>query len=241
MSGIKHVVIGIQARSSSRRFPRKVYELIDGKPMLRHVIDAADKASFYLNRYTYQSKIRVSYAVLCPYKDEIIKSFGSRAMVIEGPEDDVLTRYKIMADRLQADYIVRITSDCPLLPPFLITKHIKIASANQYDYCSNVDPKVRTAIDGYDVEVMSKRALDWADQNASDPTHREHVTSILRTNQIPSEFKTGHILGFLNQSHIKLSVDTPDDLEHVRIEHERTKSAHEKAEALSGSQNVHKV
>lgn len=241
MDSIKHVCIGIQARSTSQRFPRKVFELIDGKPMLRHVIDACDRASFYLNRHTFQSKIRVSYAVLCPYQDEIQSAFGTRAMVLEGPENDVLARYKILLNRLEPDYIVRVTSDCPLLPPFLITKHIKIAVSNEYDYCSNVDEKVRTALDGYDVEVMSRRALLWADENCKDPSLREHVTPILRTKLIPHDFKVGYVVGFLNQSHIKLSVDTPEDLERVRIEYERVKRAHETAEKMSGKNCVHKV
>lgn len=241
MDFIRHVCIGIQARSNSHRFPRKVFELIDEKPMLRHVIDACDRASFYLNRHTFQSKIRASYAVLCPHRDEIQQAFGTRAMVIEGPEEDVLSRYKLLVTKLEPDYIVRVTSDCPLLPPFLITKHIKIAIANSYDYCSNVDEKVRTALDGYDVEVISRRALLWADENCSDPSLREHVTPILRTKLIPKDFKVGHVLGFLNQSHIKLSVDTPEDLERVRIEYDRVKKAHHLAEALAGKQNVHRI
>jgi spore coat polysaccharide biosynthesis protein SpsF len=241
MDSIKHVCIGIQARSTSARFPRKVFELIGGKPMLRHVIDTCDKSAFYTNRHTLYSKIRVSIAILCPYKDEIVRNFGTRGLpIIEGPEQDVLSRYALMAKSLEADYIVRVTADCPLLPHYLITKHIKLAVVNEYDYCSNVDEKVRTAIDGHDVEVISRRALEWADRHAQDPSLREHVTQILRSNQVPQDFKRGAVIGFLNQSHIKLSVDTPEDLERVRIEYERAKNPAETAEALFGKHHVHK-
>jgi spore coat polysaccharide biosynthesis protein SpsF len=238
---LTNVVIGIQARSSSARFPRKVFELIDGKPMLRHVIDLCDRAAFYMNRSTPYSQIQVTYAVLCPYKDEVKSAFGTRSMIIEGPEDDVLTRYKIMADKLNPDYIVRVTSDCPLLPPFYIIKLVKFAVKMQYDYCSNVDPKVRTAPDGYDVEVMSKRALEWADRNCKDPSEREHVTPILRSSAFAKDHRTSHVIGYLNLSHLKVSVDTPEDLERVRIEFERKKSAQEIAEKLVGKPHVHTI
>lgn len=241
MESVKSVVIAIQARSGSSRFPRKAFELIDGKPVLRHVIDAADRCAFYMNRHTFRSKIQVSYAVLCPYKDEIKHTFNSRAMVIEGPEDDVLLRYRIAMERLKADYVVRITGDCPLIPPYLITKHIKVAVANGYDYCSNVDENCRTAIDGHDVEVMSRRALEWADENAKDPAQREHVTLALRQGGLPEDFKIGHVLGHLDQSHIKLSIDTPDDLERVRVEYERAKRMHANAEQMNGRNNAHLV
>jgi spore coat polysaccharide biosynthesis protein SpsF (cytidylyltransferase family) len=240
MDSIKHVCIGIQARSSSKRFPRKVFEMIGDKPLLKHVIDACDKSAFYLNRHTYQSKIRVSYAVLCPTKDEILHGFSQCAMIIEGPEDDVLSRYVLMANKLEADYIVRVTGDCPLLPHYLISKHIKLAVINEYDYCSNVDEKTRTAIDGHDVEVMSRRALQWADQNATDPSLREHVTQILRSNQIPPDFKMSTVINFLNQSHVKLSVDTIEDLERVRVEYERVMIPTARAENLFGRKRVHK-
>lgn len=240
MDYIKHVCIGIQARSTSERFPKKIFELIDNKPLLKHVIDACDKAAFYLNRHTYKTRIRVSHVILCPYKDELIPSFSQGVMVIQGPEDDVLTRYVIMARKLEAAYIVRVTGDCPLLPHYLISKLINLAVINEYDYCSNVDEKTRTSIDGYDVEVMSRRALEWANENAKDPSLREHVTQILRSNQIPSDFKTSTVVNFLNQSHIKLSVDTPEDLERVRVEYERVKVPTDRAESLFGRNHVHK-
>lgn len=240
MDSIKHVCIGIQARSTSHRFPRKVFEIIGDKPLLKHVIDACDKAAFYLNRHTYKSRIRVSHAILCPARDEITRVFGKCAMVIEGSESDVLSRYVLMAKKLEADFIVRVTGDCPLIPPFLISKIITLSVVNQYDYCSNVDEKTRTAIDGHDVEVISKRALSWADENAQDPSLREHVTQILRSNQIPSDFKTSTVIGFLDQSHLKLSVDTPDDLERVRAEYARVMQSAAKAEKIFGAQHVHK-
>jgi spore coat polysaccharide biosynthesis protein SpsF (cytidylyltransferase family) len=238
---MKRVCIGIQARSTSARFPGKVFEIIAGKEMLRHVVDAADKCAFYLNRNSHRSGIEVSHVVLCPKGDPIKQRYETRAMVMEGPEDDVLTRYYTMANRLDADYVVRITGDCPLVPPYLITKHIKVTIANEYDYCSNVDEGARTAIDGYDVEVMSRRALEWANENAKEPSQREHVTTIMRTKAFESQFKCGAVVNFLNHAHVKLSVDTVDDLEAVRVELERVSKRVEAARSKFGKSHVHQI
>jgi spore coat polysaccharide biosynthesis protein SpsF (cytidylyltransferase family) len=215
--------------------------MIGGKEMLRHVVDAADKCAFYLNRNSHKSKIRVSYAILCPKGDPLREKYSTRAMVIEGSEEDVLSRYVVLADRMAADYVVRITADCPLLPPDLITRHIVKALANEYAYFSNVDENYRTAIDGYDVEVIQALALSWANENAKEPRDREHVTTILRSPTFKEQFSWGVTVGNINQSHMKLSVDNPTDLERVRVEYSRVFKILEMARSALGSNHVHKV
>lgn len=241
MAEVSNVCIGIQARSTSKRFPGKVFETIGGKTMLQHVVDACESSKQYLNYNTPRNRIIASVAVLVPYEDEIVSRGRSKTRIFEGSENDVLSRYVSMSDKLKADYIVRVTADCPLIPNFLITKHITTAVINRYDYCSNVDENARTAIDGFDVEVISRRALDWLDKNATEQSDREHVTTLLRRSvDVPTDFKFGHVVGYLNQSHMKLSVDTPEDLERVRTEYERVKLAIENAEKKSGKNNVHR-
>lgn len=238
---IKRVSIGIQARSTSERFPRKVFELIGGKPMLLHVIGAADRCAFYMNRKSIEKQIEVNFFVLCPHGDEIAQAFNSKARVIEGDEFDVLSRYVSMMNLADADYVVRITGDCPLIPAELITKHIQIATINRYDYLSNVDPEYRTSIDGHDVEVVSRAAMDWLNQNAKEPFHREHVTTLLRTDKAPSYFKVGAVQNSLDQSNRMLSVNTMDDLERVRAEFEMRDSKRKRAIAKYGKENVHQL
>lgn len=242
MADFINVCIGIQARSTSQRFPKKVFELIGGKPMLNHVLDACLKSCIYMNTYLHSKKIVVTPVILIPYGDEIKKYARiGKVQIVEGPEDDVLTRYKIMCDQLKPDYILRVTADCPLLPSPLITKAIKTAVMNHSDYCSNVDENTRTAIDGHDVEVVSKRALNWANDHAKPGTSfREHVTSILRTDLIPRDFRIDHIVGYLDQSNLKLSVDTPEDLERVRAYHDQLQRKIEAGKKRSGNNSVHR-
>ena len=236
---IKKVVIAIQARSTSKRFPRKVFELIDGKPMLEHVFDRCKEAQKYLTRHTHKTGIGVHIAIVCPYGDPIAEEFKHLCRVVEGPEDDVLARYQIAATEMGADFIVRITSDCPLIPNFTISKMIKVATMNDADYTSNVFPEVRTACDGTDCEVVSRRALTFAHENAKDMRDREHVTPYIR-HSAPKDFNFCHVVGFFQHSHIKLSVDTLEDLERVRAEFANVNKCIKIAERLHGKYSVHR-
>lgn len=222
MAYINNVLIGIQARSTSSRFPRKSFAMLGDKPLLQHVIDACQKSAVYENKFSIKKGTLVKVCVLVPYGDEISKSF--RANIIEGPEDDVLTRYVMAAEKTNADYIVRITADCPLIPPFLISKHITAAVMNKHDYLSNVDERIRTNFDGLDCEVISKEALAWLNENATDPKDREHVTTKFRR-EPPKWANVGHVVGYADFSDVKLSVDTPEDLERVRKHYDKIQNA----------------
>lgn len=236
---VKNIVIGIQARSTSTRFPQKVFEVIGEKTILQHVIDSCRASAAYINQHSIKSRMYSKVFLLIPYEDQIKVRFRGSCSMQEGPAHDVLSRYAELAVKQDADYIVRITADCPLIPPFLITKAINTATQNQYDYASNVDERVRTAIDGHDVEVISKRAMAWLDENARNESDREHVTTFLRRSP-PSWLKVGHIVGYVDQSSLKLSVDTPEDLERVREQYEKIKSVMEAGEAISGRGSVHR-
>lgn len=234
------VLIGIQSRSTSTRLPGKCFEMIGQKRLLDHVIDAAKGAANYMNRYTAKSGVLVRVAILIPYGDKIETEFKKRAHIIQGPEDDVLKRYKMAADECEADYIVRVTGDCPLIPPYLISKHIKIAVMNEYDYVSNCDENSRTIIDGVDCEVISKRMLDHLDETATTKADREHVTTKARR-EPPNWAKRGFVGGFFDHSAIKLSVDTLEDLERVRAEYASLNHRISEAERRYGKQFVHRV
>lgn len=229
---IKSIAIGIQARSTSERFPGKINELVGGKPVLQHIIDSAKQSARYLNKNTNRSGIMVNVALLIPENDPIKNSFRG-VPIIEGDEFDVLSRYKKMADKFFADYVVRVTGDCVLLPSKLITVHVNRCVHNKKDYVSNVWEGLRTFPDGHDVEIMSRRVLDWLDENADNPKDREHVTTFLR-HENPSFFEIGHIFHDLNLSEIKLSIDTKEDLENARKQFESLRELHSRAESQHG-------
>lgn len=251
MERLVRVVIGIQARSTSHRFPRKIFSFIrSNRSLLNSIIDAAYTSAVYISRNNYfikgshtKSKIITSVAVLTPYGDEAahVCKIGQRNLeVVEGPEDDVAKRYQMAAQLLNADYIVRLTADCPTIPSHVITKAITVAVMNEFDYCSNVDPRFRTAPDGWDVEVMSRRAIEWIDNTITDKFNREHVTSALRSSALPPDFKVGVIIGYIDNSEVKFSVDTMEDLQNTKESNQKIDEKIRMAEKLYGKNSVHR-
>ena len=183
--------------------------------MLDWVIRAGQRSASYINKG--DRYLNVSVALLVPEGDKLIEKYQRRRDLdlIIGSEDDVLERYQKACKELDADYMTRITSDCPLIPPFIISKHIIIANKYKYDYISNVHPEVRMSPDGWDCEVMSKDILDWTFKEAKEKTDREHVTTYIRSDP-PKWAKIANVLGHAEFSHLKLSVDTQEDLDFVR-------------------------
>jgi spore coat polysaccharide biosynthesis protein SpsF (cytidylyltransferase family) len=233
------VAIGIQARSTSTRFPQKVFQDVCGKPLLQWVVDAAKESAQYISRPNMSRMIDAKVYILTPKGDPIKEKFFSSAQIVEGDEHDVLSRYKALLDISNADYIVRLTGDCPLIPPPVITKAINVAVINSYDYVSNVDERLRLSFDGMDCEVLSSNLLRYLDKHCWAQKDREHVTLMARR-KLPDEFTTAHIVGYLDLSGIKLSVDTPEDLEAVRQQKGRVMDALRLSESISGPRNTHR-
>lgn len=216
------VLIGIQARSSSKRLPGKALMPIDDVCMVEHVLNAAKQACSHINKNSHFTQIRASCALLIPYGDPLKEAMAGN-IIIEGPEDNVLKRYEMAASAFYPDYLVRITGDCPLIIPTIITKHITSAIGFNLDYMSNAFEDLRTYVDGYDCEVISKKAFEYIFKNAESAHDKEHVTTYLRRNA-PKWCKFGALLGHIDISDVKLSVDTVDDLEMVRKSHENLKN-----------------
>lgn len=217
MSQTIEVLIAIQARATSQRFPKKIYEMIGRNRMLDHVVNQARSVADHIMRHTTKLSIRCSVAILHPDNDaELSSAFKSGGvMMISGPEQDVLSRYVKAQKLTAADYVVRLTSDCPLILDFVVSKHIHIAAFNGHDYVSNVEPLCRSVADGFDCEVISKKALEWLDKNATTAEDREHVTTALRRVR-PPEIQQAFISSKIDTSSMKMSVDTPEDLDRIR-------------------------
>lgn len=217
------VLIAIQARSNSTRFPKKIYEHIGEMRVLDHVIARARSTAEHIHKYSSTVKINCSIAVLHPDGDsELVRTFRSPGVIfIAGSENDVLSRYVNAQKMTDCDYVVRLTSDCPLILDFVIAKHINIAVRNRYDYVSNVEEACRFIADGFDCEILSRKAIKWLDENATGPLEREHVTTAIRRVR-PASLAQAFISMKLDTSRMKMSVDTPEDLERMReYYHER--------------------
>lgn len=231
--GKADVLIAIQARSNSTRFPRKIYQDIGEKRVLDHVIDQAMSASMYVNRYSRTKKINCSVAVLHPDgDDDVIKTFRREGLImIAGSENNVLSRYVKAQSLTDADFVVRLTSDCPLMLDYVIAKHIHVAVLNDHDYVSNIEPDCRCVADGFDCEVISRQAMRWLSENAKNDSDREHVTPAIRRHR-PKHLSQAFVSMKIDTSSMKMSVDTPEDLDRIRAYYHDRQKKHEAAVRL---------
>lgn len=166
------------------------------------------------------ANIECFVALVVPKGDPLEAEYIGKVPVFTGSEDDVLSRYAAAMAELKPDFLVRITGDCPLIPSYVISTTIRRSVTGNLDYCSNVDEESRTDIDGWDCELISSKAFQYLLDNAKDPKDREHVTTYLRRNK-PAWARFGSVIGHVDLSSIKLSVDTQEDLEAVRKMYEQ--------------------
>jgi glutamate-1-semialdehyde 2,1-aminomutase len=195
------VIAIVQARMGSNRLPNKVMKPIGGAPMIELLL-----ARLAMTK-------RVDQIVLATSTDErnlsLIEHVQNLGYVcFRGSENDVLQRYLGAATLVDADVLVRITGDCPLVDPVLVDRAIDKFFSQQVDYLSNSSPA--TFPDGLDIEVFTVGALKRAARESEDPFDHEHVTPYLRK---PGLFKTGVLTNDEDLSSLRWTVDEPADFE----------------------------
>jgi spore coat polysaccharide biosynthesis protein SpsF len=192
----------IQARMGSTRLPGKVLKALEGKTVLARVVGRVSQANLL---------DEVIIATTDTAKDNAIIEECERLKVpvFRGDEQDVLDRYHQAAQREKADVIVRITADCPLIDPELLDETISARLKTNADYASNALD--RTYPRGLDVEVFTFQALECAWGQARLPYQREHVTPYLYEH--PEEFRILKLRGQRDYSHLRWTLDTPEDFE----------------------------
>lgn len=194
----------IQARVTSTRLPGKVLKDIVGKPMLWHL----------LNRLRSANRIdNVILAIPRSTQNDKLENFAKELKLpcFRGSEDDVLSRYYEAAVEFGAEVIVRITSDCPLIDPWVTDTVIAAHLNSDADYTSN-----RGFPRGLDTEVFNLDALNRAYKEANRNYEREHVTPYIY--QHPNLFKIESVEanGKLRRPDLRLTVDTEEDLRLIR-------------------------
>lgn len=211
MSG-KRVVAIIQARMGSTRLPGKVLKPVAGKPLLWHIVHRLQ-----------QSKLieEIAIATSTNPRDDAIVEFGREhgVSVVRGPEDDVLARFARAADLLDADIIVRVSSDAPFIEAGFIDHLVEHLIALDGDYVLLEDGAV-TAHEG--VDPFTRRALDKLMMDArNDPAAREHVTGYFKLHPDFVRIVRAPEYKALAKPGARITIDTPDDLAFVEAVHER--------------------
>ncbi|MEE8451911.1 MAG: glycosyltransferase family protein [Thermoguttaceae bacterium] len=195
----------LQARLSSTRLPGKVLKPILGEPMLARQIERVRRAET-LDRLIVATSVEAS--------DDPVEQACGRIGVdcFRGSLADVLDRYYQAARQWSADHVVRLTGDCPLTDPALIDEVVAHYQRANVDYASNV--LQRTFPKGLDVEALSFATLERAWREAVTSEHREHVTLFVR--ERPDRFTHGSFRQEADFSHLRWTVDEPEDFEFTR-------------------------
>jgi glutamate-1-semialdehyde 2,1-aminomutase len=195
------VVAIVQARMDSTRYPNKVMRKICGTPMIGILLERLRRAK-NIEQIILATSKNLSNNSLADF----VNALGY--VVYKGSEADVLDRYYNAAKDTNADVVVRVTGDCPLIDPALVDAVIEKFMNTNVDYVTNASPP--TYPDGLDTEVFSFRALETAWGQAKTPGEREHVTSYIRESGL---FKVISEKNNEDQSSLRWTVDEPADFE----------------------------
>jgi glutamate-1-semialdehyde 2,1-aminomutase/spore coat polysaccharide biosynthesis protein SpsF len=166
----------IQARFGSTRLPGKVLKPlgnVQGRQAI--VLDHAIQRCRAI-----PSVDAVMIATTDREEDGAIVAAAERSGVLvhRGSAEDVLQRYAGAAKRADADVVLRVTSDCPLIDPGICNRVIRLRAESGVDYAANNMPRLYPH--GLDCEVFTREALERADGAATAAYDREHVTPWLR-------------------------------------------------------------
>ena len=177
----KKIAATIEARMTSTRLPGKVLMPLAGKPALERMVERL-KRSKYLDE--------IAIATTVNKEDDPIVELAEKLGVkyYRGSEIDVMGRVLDTAKSVQADIIVELTGDCPLMDWRVVDRGVEEFFSGNYDCGANVIE--RSYPDGFDVQVFPVSILEEAANKTDDPLDREHVSRYIYTH--PEEYKINH-------------------------------------------------
>ncbi|AEH39448.1 cytidylyltransferase domain-containing protein [Halopiger xanaduensis] len=210
MSEDTTVVACIQARMGSTRLPGKMMLQLRRRPVISHVVSRVSSS-----RYVDTTVVATSDKT----QDDILEYNASQAGadVFRGSEDDVLGRVKGAAETQDADIVVRICADCPLISPAVIDQAVSALLESDADYASNTID--RTFPRGMDVEAFTMGSFEYVDKYASEPHEREHVTPYYYENAEAFDLEqidSADLFDdeqYINRTDLRLTLDEADDYE----------------------------
>ncbi len=226
----------------STRLPGKVMLPLDGSHVLTHDIRRVQEAD---------TIDEVVAATSTKTADDIIARYANRAgvTVFRGSENDVLDRMFSAATETNAEIVVRITGDCPLIDWDVIDAVVNHLVAEGMDYCSNIVE--RTFPRGLDIEAFSYESFKHVHKNAKEPHHREHVTPYYREND--NQFNLASVTSeevfdepwMQDRTDLRLTLDEADDYEllrevYNRVEYEDTLPIRD-AVSVIDNQDLHEL
>lgn len=199
------IVTVIQSRMGSTRLSGKAMIEICGKSSLQHVLDRLKPSKLIQDIYL---------ATTVNPDNDILESWAEKNGIkcFRGSETDVLNSYYQIAKKENADAVIRITGDCPLIDCAIVDEVIKLFKSGSFDCVTNTIPP--TFPDGLDVEIFSFRAIEEAWKNTQTDFEREHINVYIYQN--PGLFKIEKYSNPVDLSRYRWTLDTDEDLEFLK-------------------------
>jgi spore coat polysaccharide biosynthesis protein SpsF len=195
----------IQARMGSSRLPGKMMMELSGIPIIEWVIRRVQGAALLDDIVVATSEAAIDDELAL-----VAKNLGVK--VFRGSEADVLDRFVKAAEYSEADAIVRICADNPLIDPGEIDRLIQDYNNGGADYvCNNQDRLGSGYADGFGAEIFKFSLLKSIDKTELSPLYREHVTLYFWDHMDQISVRSLQAPSALNFPKLKFDVDTSED------------------------------
>ena len=200
-----NVAILIAARMKSTRLPKKCMAMIEDQPLISHLIDRMKLVD------------NASHVILCTSDDEddtvlVEQAIKKDIAYVQGSKENVLDRFMLAADMVNADIIVRVTGDNPLTCPKYIERAITKHIEGGYDYTSTT--KMPQGTKG---EIINVNALKKAHELAQNPEFSEYMTWYFTKNPEHFVIGEGPVIENMVRPNYRLTVDHAEDLTLIRV------------------------
>lgn len=216
MNSQKRIVASIEARMTSSRLPGKVLMEAGGKPLLQILIERLKKSRF-IHDIVVATTVNAQDDPIIALAEQLgVKSF-------RGSELNVLERVCGAAKSVNAEVLVEITGDCPLIDAGLVDGVIEafLAHFPEHRYFSNTGPEISMPW-GFDAQVFLAEDLYDINANNPDKEDQEHVSYRFYRKESGDKYKPFHIkyTGELNRPELRVTLDYREDYELIKAAYE---------------------
>jgi spore coat polysaccharide biosynthesis protein SpsF len=198
----QRIVAVVAARMGSNRFFGKSMAPLAGKPSLEHIVGRVRRSVFVDD---------VVVATTTAPEDDVIRECAARAgaLCFSGSRNDVLDRTVRAAQMADAQIVVIIDGDTPLLDPQVMDSIIRIYLEERPDYAANTLESSFPC--GFEVQVCTLSVLAEVNRSSRDPAHHEHVTLALYEEPGRYRVRSVRAPSDLVWPDLRLTLDTPED------------------------------
>lgn len=209
--GSGKIVAIVQARLGSSRLPMKTLLCLRDLPVIDWIVQRLSHS-----RRLHGTMVAVPDTPL----DQVLREHLQRRNVpcIVGSENDVLSRFCLAARAADADVVVRVCADNPLIWGEAVDRLVDFYDASDCDYAYNHIPRNNLWPDGLGAEIISRELLEKLDAAATQTSQREHCLNYIWDNADFFRIATfDPEETWLRRPDLKLDMDRPEDFRRLAL------------------------